>query len=337
MSTVSDNGFPNLVNVLRWLQPDGSLAIKIADRISKLTPAISDIPWVEGNRIDGHRLTALQTIPAPSVRNYNQGAKVQKPGVAPYEEKTTNFESRFYVDLREAQATGDVDGYRAKNIMKMAIGYRHKVEESIFYANQITAPDGMHGFTPRYNKVAGKTTSPYLMKRGTHGGSASLSVWLVSWDQDLCYGIYPKHGMPGFQHKDLGTEDVLEPGQTDKYLEVLRSKLSWECGLVIEDHRHIVRLQIDPVAGSGDGFGPTGKGLYLGMLEMLDIIQARENPNLRFYMGRTLRSLLRQQLAANDANFFTQGVMRGDMKVDAFDGVILRTSEALTTETAAAA
>lgn len=333
MATFTDNGYPNLVNVLRRMNPDGSLATRIAERISSKCQLIFDIPWKEGNRIDGHRIHALTSIPAPARRGFNQGVEKSKVLTAPYEERTCLFEEHWAIDSRLAIASGDVNRYRAQDIDKMAMGFRHTIESAFFYDNALTSPETFHGFTPRYNATTGVTTSPYVLKKGTHAGNNSRSIWLISWDENNCYGIYPKGGMPGFHHRDLGEELVFESGSTTKQYLALRSQLTWESGLCIEDHRFIVRGTYDPDDTAG-GFGPTGKSLYLLMMEMLDTCFDRQNPNMRFYMDRVSKTLLRQQLMSNDVNPFSQVVLPGsDMRVEAFDGVPVGLTDRLVAET----
>lgn len=331
MATLAANGFPNLANWAKAQKPGGGV-IDMAITVSQKVPILDDVPWVEGNLPDGHKIAQVTGLPSGTWRTFNRGIDPTVVDNEVFEETCGMLEDASKVDVDLAKLNGDAAAYRAKrdNVKKIALG--QQVATSIFYESASTNPERVHGLAARYGATNGIVNSSYVLKgmNGSfaNGGVNCRSVWLICWSPDHVFGFYPKGSMAGLLVEDKGEQKARDVNSRDFW--VYETKFQWKLGIGVEDYRYAVRLQWDP---DDPDFDLNSKGMYLGMMNM--VTQLFEKlPSARFYMDRTSKLLLNQQLAANDANYLTQSVLRGDEMVDHFQGIPIRTSDSLVQETA---
>lgn len=325
MTELGDTGFPTLVNWAAERNPDGSIA-NVVNTLSKVIPEIMDIPWKEANGATGHTITqTANTLPSGEWRSLNAGVSAEKSTSAQYIESCGILESESKVDVDLAKLNGDEVAYRASQDRRKQEGMGQEFAESLWYESTSTNPERIHGLSPRYGLVSGGTTSSYVLQGTTGAGTNAHSIWLVTWDEDYCYGIYPKGSMAGLQVEDHGKQRVLDSNSKAFWAYVTQHQ--WKCGIAVEDYRYLVRYQWDP-----DEELASEKTLYLAMIEMLSTIYIK-TANTRFYMDRTSYSTVLQQLASNDANFMTYERDQMGMPLPEFLGVPVRVTDALTAET----
>ena len=73
----SGNELPNLVNVTKRMDPDGSIAM-IGELLQQFNPILEDIPLVEANNSTSHRITVRADLPDPTWRKLNYGVRPTK-------------------------------------------------------------------------------------------------------------------------------------------------------------------------------------------------------------------------------------------------------------------
>ena len=99
------NELPNLVNVTKRLDPDGSIA-KIAEVLMEFNPILEDIPLVMGNLPTGHRTTVRADIPDPTWRMLNYGVRPTKSMTAQVDDTIGMLEMYSEVDKDLAMLNG---------------------------------------------------------------------------------------------------------------------------------------------------------------------------------------------------------------------------------------
>jgi hypothetical protein len=328
MATLSDSGYPNLVNVTKRLKPDGSVETMLADTLSKELPILEDIPMVEGNLPTGHRITAVNALPSPTWRKFNQGIPSAKGDTLQYDETCGMLEALPKIDVALAELNGNSAAWRQSEDMLHLEGISQEVERSIFYESVTTSPEKIHGLTPRYKATTGYTSSGYVMVSGTPASStACQSIWLISWDPNRVFGIYPKGSVAGLKHEDLGKRLVRDSNSLDYPAYVTHYK--WNFGIAVKDYRYAVRLQWDPTDATQTD---SAKLLYVSLENALGTLR-KVLPSTRIYMSRTSRNKVAAQLGTNDTRFLEYNRDGGKL-IESFLGIPIRITDTLVGETA---
>jgi hypothetical protein len=326
MTDIESGGFPTLAHVASRLDPDGESEAYIANVLSKKNPILDDIPFVEGNLATGHQITqATNALPSASWRRLNRGVAATLAETAQYTESCGILEDESKIDERLYELRGGAAFRESEDKLKME-GFAQQVSTALFYESTSSNPERVHGLAPRYPATTGYTSSSYTLA-GTNAGTNARSIWLITWEERKAYGIFPKGTRAGLERQDKGLERVLDSSSNPFYAYVTR--FVWRLGFAVEDYRYLVRFQWDP---DDAAMASDDRGLYLKMLQMVDTIYDT-TPNTMFYMDRTTRTRLNQQLASNDANYLTY-VEKGGKRLSAFEGIPIRVVDALVAETA---
>ena len=329
MATFTDSGYPTLVDMTKRMRPDGSVETDMAELLQKKLPFIQDIPWMESNSPTGHLVTSRTGIPTPTWRGFNEGVDPTKTETEQYVESIGMLRDYSNVDPDFAKLHGDIAAFRMSEDKGKIEAFGQEIERAFIYESVLTAPKKIHGLTPRYPATSGFTASDYVMKIGTVSGSNAESIWLINWDPDSLFGIFPKHSVGGLQKRDLGEKLVTSPVHGTQ-MTALVTEISWDAGLCVKDYRKAVRLQWDPDDTSG--VADTGKSLYLGLQNMLDTVYDL-GPNARFYMSRVSSAKLNAQLASNAQSSLEWRDLNGRLTPH-FRGIPVRISDTLIGETA---
>lgn len=337
MSTIG-GGVDTLVDVLKELAPDGS-QLDTAEVLTQNTEILKDMTWMEGNLVTGHRDSVRTSLPDPSFRAINEGVPITKGGTAQIEETCALLEDFSQCDRELAVMSGNVARYRLKKATPHMIGFAHKMARTVFYGNVGDDPKSFNGLTGRYN-----TGDPSISATAVNvldaGGSGNdlRSIWLVGWSEETITGLFPKGTKGGLLHEDAtsaaqGTlDDGAPPGQalddgTGKLYMGYRDHWLWRCGLMVKDWRFAVRIaNIDMSALTIDA--STGPNLQNLMIQATEIIESTEGVRAAFYMPRTIRSFLRQQLVEKKNAFLSLSEQGGSTTL-MFDDIPIRRTDAL--------
>lgn len=327
MATITDPGYPTLLNLSRRLDPNGMVTQYIADTLTKLMPMIEDIPWVEGNLPTGHQITTVNSLPAPSWRRINQGLDPVKGATDQYTETCGLLEAHSKIDQKAAELGGNVAAYRQSEDKMFLEGMTQEFARALLYENVTVNPERFEGFAPRYPATTGYTTSSYVKLSGTPASSNSYSIWIITWDEERVFGIFPKGSKAGLSYYDRGILPVRDSNSKDFFAYVGQYK--WECGLAVKDYRYVTRLQWD----SGDaGQTDTAKQLFLSLQNAL-ATHFMVNERTRIYMNRVTRGKLGAQLMSNSQNALMSSV-ENQRLIERFMGVPIRITDHLVAETA---
>lgn len=329
------SGVATLIDVLKELAPDGS-QLDTAEILTQENEVLADMTWMEGNLITGHRDSVRTALPTPSFRAINEGVPVTKGGTTPIEETCALLEDFSQSDRELAVLSGNMAAYRLRMARPHMIGMGHKMAQTVFYGNTGVDPKSFNGLAPRYNSLSGPTQQNIINAGGT--GSALRSIWLVGWSEGSITGIFPKGSKGGLGHEDATSPsagpgaDGFPAGQAiqdangNLYMG-FRDHWLWRCGMMVKDWRFAVRIcNIDPAALTFNQ--ASGANIQNLMIRALETIQGLTGVRAAFYMPRTIRSYLRQQMVEKKNQFMSYEDM-GGKQVMMFGEVPVRRTDAL--------
>lgn len=327
------NTFPTLVDVLKRLDPNGTIA-QIANTLTKVNPILADMTWQEGNLPDGHKFTSTTALPSLTWRKYNQGVDPSKGTTDQHTETCGMLEGYSAVDTDLAKLNGNEAAYRASEDKLFVTSFDNTISTALFYASAVKNPEQFDGLSTRYatttNNIAasgGVTGTGQIIKADSAAsGADQTSIWLVGYSPETVFGIYPKGSVGGLQHQDLGTQ--LWTDSNSKRFTAYVSKWQWKLGLCVRDYRYLVRIcNIDTSTWTADL--SAGADIAMNMISAISQIFNIKLCRPVFYSSRAAFNMLAQQLVARQANWL-QYIDEGGVLVPHFYGVPVRFCDALT-------
>lgn len=329
MATVADQGFSTLVDMVRRMKPDGSVEVMLANTLTKLTPILKDMPMVEGNLPTGHRMSSVTALPSPTWRKLNQGLTPTKGNTQPFDETCGLMEAISKIDVDLADLNGNAPAYRMSEDELFLEGMSQEASRAIFYESAVQNPERIQGLTPRYPQSTGYTASGYTLKSGTpSSGTLCQSIWIITWDPNRIFGLFPKGSVGGLVREDKGKQYVLDANNLQ--FEAYVTQFKWKLGIGVKDYRYAVRVQWDPTdAAQTDA----SKTLYTSLQTALGTVWECDG-RTRIYMSRTSRNKLAAQLAQNDVRYMEWAIGPDGALVQKFLGVPIRITDTLVGESA---
>lgn len=227
---------PNILDISTRYTADGK-PLPIAEVLTRRKPVFADIPWVEANTTNGHKMAVETELPEAVMRKLNAGVKPSTGRAVPITEATAEFASLGQVDKVLADLSSNPNDFRVKKNGRHIEAIGQKFEEQFFKGSAIT-PEGFVGLEERYGVSTGVLARQVIKTAGT--GTDLTSIWVVGWGQDAVYGIYAKGTKAGIQHTDYG-DLLVDDGAGGKY-PAYQDWFALQCGLAVEDPRAIVRV-----------------------------------------------------------------------------------------------
>ena len=335
-------GVATLVDIAKRLDPDGKIA-RIAELLNQSNQVLDDMLWKEGNLPTGDRTTVRAGLPGVAFRALNEGVPRSKSLVSQFDEGAAMLEGFSEVDRKEAILSGNVSEYRLSEQLAFYESMNQTMASTLFYGNAQASPKQFTGFAPRFNAIAGNTTTGQQIIDCGGTGTDNVSIWLVGWHENTVRGIYPKNTKAGLFHEDMS--DATEstdgfPRGTALYdvngnpFVGYRDHYEWNCGLSIKDYRYVVRacnISRSQLAANRS----TGADLQDVLIQMAERIQSMEMGGMRcaFYVPRVISTMFRRQLV-NAKNQFLSMAEVGGKRVLAFEEVPIRRVDALNVQEA---
>lgn len=324
---------PNIVNVTKRLDPDGSIAA-IAELLQQFNPIIEDIPMMEGNLPTGHRVTVRADLPEPTWRRLNYGVRPTKSITAQVEDPIGMLEDYGEVDKDLAMLNGNTAEFRLSEDTPHMEAMSNTMATTIFYGDTSVHPDRFLGLAPRYanigtptNKPEAVTNSDYLKHVIDAGGTEDghlTSVWYIVWGEQTVFGIYPKGSQAGLLSEDLGEVTLFDAdgGRFQGY----RTHYQWKMGLCVKDWRYIVRVANVDLSKMEDETAQ--KALYHAMIKAKYTVPQTNMGRGVFYASSGIHAMLdiaateKSNAALGYANVFGKEVLT-------FRGVPIRPCNAI--------
>lgn len=298
MSTLAANQL-TLADWATRLDPKGQVPA-VAELLSQTNEIMEDAVHVEGNLPTGHRVVIRTGLPAVYFRLLNAGVPTSKSTTAQVDEACGMMEARSHVDAKLLLLNGNSAAFRLSEDSAFIEAMGQAQADTMFYGNPNTDPKTYLGLATRYGTISGAGNAQNIIDAGGTG-SDNTSVWLVVWNTNTVFCIFPKGSTAGLVHRDLGEESVTDAD--GNFFQAARTLYQWDNGLVVKDWRYAVRIcNIDAsnlVAES------SAADLIKLMSRALDRIPVLNKGRAAFYMNRTVYSMLRIQALNKSANAVT--------------------------------
>lgn len=322
---------PTLLDVTRRLDPNGKIDA-VAEILNQTNPILEDMVWIEGNLPTGHRTTVRTGLPTPTWRKLYGGVQPTKSTTIQITDSTGMLEAYAEVDKALADLNGNTASFRLSEDRAHIEGMNQEMVQTLFYGNEGTEPEAFTGFAPRFNSRTAANAGNLIQNAGIEGND-NASIWLIVWGPNTVHGIYPKGSKAGLSVDDKGQVTIENVDGNGGRMEAYRTHYRWDAGLTVRDWRYIVRIQYDQEDLTKDA--ATGPDLADLMVDAIERIPSLSMGRPVFYMNRRAKSFLRRQLASATKNSTLTREEVGGKKVEVFDGIPVRTTDALTNTEAA--
>jgi hypothetical protein len=196
-------------------------------------------------------------------------------------------------------------------------GFNQSFVQTLLYGDVGTSPAKFNGLLPRFDSLSAASGENVVDAGGT--GTDNASILLVNWSPRTVFGIFPRGSKAGISREDLGNQEVLDA--SSRRYTAREIKYQWDCGLVVRDWRHVVRIaNVDKsalVAQSG------AAALLELMAAAVEKIPSSMGGRPAIYLNRTLATMLRIQCMKQTNVYLTVGQEEGRPKL-MFDGIPIR-------------
>ena len=321
---------PTLLDVIKVTNPDGSIA-KVVELLTKKTPALEDMTFVEGNLPTGHRFTTRTGLPSIGWRRFNEGVASGKSRTDQIDETCGMLEGRSVVDVHLAKLNGNEAAYRAQEDMSFLASFRNELETGIFYHSTKTAPEKFMGLAPRLDSLSGPYADQIVTSQEASSGNDQSSMWFVTWSPETVFAIYPKGSAGGIQFTDRGVQGITD-GSGNRF-DAYEGVWNWKIGLCVKDARYVARIASIDVSA----IAKTGKLLLEDMIDAYHRLQDHTTGRLVIYCNRTIAKYLHLQAMDTVKNSTLAIENIGGRPVTTFLGAPVRVTDALTITEAAVA
>jgi hypothetical protein len=234
------------------------------------------------------------------------------------------LEAYAEVDKSLADLNGNTNEFRLSEDASFLEAMSQEMASTIFYGNTASDPEKFMGLAPRYDLTTAENGGNIINAGGT--GSDNTSVWLVTWGDQTCHGIFPKGQKTGLQHNDKG-QVTLEDAANGKY-EGYRSHYKWDVGMVLRDWRYVVRVaNIDVSALTADA--SAGADLIEAMIKAIHKLPSMKKGKPVFYVNATVYTYLDLQTYNSSNMRIGYGKDEHGMEVMKFRGIPVKKCDAI--------
>lgn len=322
---------PNILDISTRYTEDGK-PLPIAEILTKRKPVFMDIPWMEANTTNGHRMAVETELPEAVLRKLNKGASASTGRVNNVTESTAEFASLGVVDKTLAELSSNVNDFRVKKNGRHIEAIGQKFEDQFFNGTAVV-PEGFVGLKERYSVSTGVLSRQVIKLAGS--GTDLTSIFVVGWGADSVYGLYAKGTRAGIQHTDYG--DDLVSDATGAQYPAYRDWFALQAGVAVEDPRCVVRIANIDLSNLKDG-PVVGTDLVLAnqLIRATHRVERLQSLNPVIYCTRDIYEWLDIQ-AANRTLLALKHVELDGKQVTMFRGIPIRETDALGWDEAAIA
>ena len=316
---------PTLLDLAKRMDPQGKID-KIVEILNLTNEVLLDMVWVEGNLTTGNRTTVRTGLPTPTWRKLYGGVQPTKSTTAQVTDNCGMLEAYAEVDKALADLNGNTAEWRLSEETPHIEGMNEELATTIFYGDEGTAPEKFTGLSPRFNTTTAADGDNIIL--GGSSDTDNASIWLCVWGPNTGFGIVPKGSTAGLQMEDKGQVTIENVDGNGGRMEAYRSHYRMDCGLTVRDWRYFVRIpNIDRSLLTKDA--STGADLPSLMFEAMDRIPNLGAGRAVFYMDRSVKTKVRQQLAyARSSSTLTVEEV-GGVRTEMFQGIPMRRCDAL--------
>ena len=316
VATIGYNTLLDVVNEYSSMDASGTY-LQIAQILDRACPLVKALPMVKSNQIMSNIGSRDTYLGNPGTRRFNEGVLPTATKSAPLTEPIAMFEDYGEVDWALYRVQNEPERWRTNQDRRKIEGLTQKMESVLFYGSLYADPSQFNGLLTRFNSLSvypnGDSSWYYNVLSNLGGTSANTtSIWMIEFGEGKVYGIYPKNLPGGLEFEDLGrsTKEMYVSAGVNKYMEILRSHMSWFMGLEIDDERCVQR-----VSSIGTTLGGSGN------FDETLLIQAKnqlpgfgEAPGTVILCNRAVKTQMDIRAVTLKTNtYFTQNVDTGDV------------------------
>lgn len=313
----------------------------IVELLSQTNEILADMLVVEGNLPTGHKTTVRTGLPSGSWRLLNAGIPTTKSTTAQITATCGNLEAESQVDVDLVALNNDAAAFRLSESRAHFEGINQQMATQLIYGSEVTNAAGFTGLAPHYSSLSTATaqSAANVISLAGSGGDCT-SIWIVTWGEQTCHGIFPKGKTAGLQHEDRGRWRVTDASGNFYWAYIDHYK--WELGLALRDWRYCVRIcNIDTTDLMGNSPPDLIKALVRGVRRLpttganatpvqtsdADTIQGAMG-RTAIYCNRTVSTYLDIQ-AMNKTNVLLKMDEWDGKPVTTFRGIPIRTVDAI--------
>lgn len=318
MATAIASNNMTLSDIAAQTLPNGEIA-DVVELLSQDNPILTDMSWEEANDGTSHRESVRLGIPEPTWRRFYEGVQPNKSTYAQVDEPIGMMENRSQTDAKMLKMSPNPERVLMNDSIGVLEGFNQSFTQTLLYGDVSSSPAKFNGLLPRLDLLSAASGENIVDGGGT--GTDNASILLVNWSPRTVYGVYPRGSTVGLARQDLGDQEVLDDNTPARRYTAREIKYQWDCGLVVRDWRHIVRIpNIDKsalVAQSG------GAALLELLAAAVDKIPSSMGGRPAIYVPRTVSTMLRIQCMKQSNVYLTVGQEEGRPKL-MFDGIPIR-------------
>jgi hypothetical protein len=322
----------NALTLAEWgtrLDPGGKPAA-IIELLGQTNEMLTDMLWLECNDGQGHKTTVRSGLPQATWRMLNYGIQKSKSETSQVRDATGMLEASSEIDKALADLNGNTAEFRLSEDAAFIESLNQDMMKTVIYGTTAANPERFNGLAARYNTLTGAPSGGNIVD-AAGSGSTNTSIWLVSWGQNTCHGIFPKGSTAGLQVRDLGEQPLTDAN--GNWYPGYRTHFKWDCGLSVRDWRFVVRIANISAPGGVVGTPNLVNHLITALNKLPYLAAAGASPppdgtrpgqiNTVFYCNRSVRTAFDLQ-AMSKSNTFLTLETRDGRPYTAFRGIPIR-------------
>ena len=316
-----------LLDLAKRTDPDGTIS-SIAEVLKEQNEILDDVSFVQGNLDTGHLATVRTGIPTATWSKLGERITPKKSTTAQITFNTGLLKEVAEVPKDILDISANPEQVLFTEEMAFLQGINQELSSTFFFGNEDTAPAEFTGLANYYNDTTAESGDNIIDAGGT--GSDNASIYLIGWAPTTIHGIVPKNVPAGIQRDPIG---FVDSENSDGIVRVHRTHLQLHAGLVVADWRYGVRIaNIDRSNLKADA--SSGADLPELMFQAMEQIWSLEGVTPVFYMDRSIRTKVRQQLAAKVASSTLTFEDVGGRRTAMFQEVPIRRVDSLSADEA---
>lgn len=234
---VINEQFQTLLDLAQQSNMKGEIQT-IIELLSEVNPIIGDAPAMECNQGTTHLTTMRTGLPQVTWRKLYQGVQPSKSTKVQVKDTTGMLEAWTEVDAKLLMLAKDKQKFMLNESKAFLEAMSQEMATGFFYHDTATDPEKFMGLAPRFNSLAAENGSQIIDAGGM--GSDNLSVWFITFGENLTSLLFPEGTQAGLQRDFKGIQT--KENNDGSLYDVAREKFEWDIGLTVQDWRYIARV-----------------------------------------------------------------------------------------------
>ena len=238
MATLNLNGRLTIVEAAKSMH-NGEM-LKVAEILYRQKPAIQHGVWKQANDMMSNVESQRYSLPTGTWRQFNQTVTAQIGRRKQIRDSIGMLSDYFKLDKDLVDIQPDPMQYRMDEVVGGMEGLSQTWATQLWYGNTAANLAAWTGLAPRMAALNSTTI------QGCSGtGAALTSMYIVMWDMDTVFMVYPRGSEAWLNHRDLGeqTMQLTNSGNTDvSMMQVYMDYFEWNGGLVVKDPLAVGRV-----------------------------------------------------------------------------------------------